>query len=163
MNKSFLTVKPFQETAGMCGPASLKMILEYYGVDKSEEELARLCGTVPDLGTSAQGITTAAQQLGFKVHTKDNSTFEGIQEWLDKKVPVIVDWFSPGVGTNAMADGHYSVVVGLDNEFIYLQDPEINGLRKIKRDAFLIVWFDFKGKYIHPNDLVIRQLIAVYK
>ena len=45
MKKILLDVKPFQETlnADMCGPASLKIVLEYYGVNKSEDELAQLC------------------------------------------------------------------------------------------------------------------------
>lgn len=64
---SFLPVQPFQETlyAGMCGPASLKMVLGYYGVEKSEAELAKLCGTDPDLGTDDIGIKRAAEGLGF--------------------------------------------------------------------------------------------------
>ena len=39
-----LKVKPFQETLhkGMCGPASLKIALDYFGVVKTEKELAAL-------------------------------------------------------------------------------------------------------------------------
>ena len=62
-----------------------------------------------------------------------------------------------------MADGHYSVVIGLDDEYIYLQDPEIGGERKIKRENFMKVWFDFTGYYLKPEELVLRQLIAIYK
>ena len=34
-----LKIKPFQETlnAGMCGPASLKILLSYYGVKKMKK------------------------------------------------------------------------------------------------------------------------------
>ena len=41
-----LKVKSFQEKLGVsyCGPASLKMVLEYYGIEKTEKELARLSG-----------------------------------------------------------------------------------------------------------------------
>lgn len=53
-----LSVKPFQETlhGGYCGPACLKMVMEYYGVDKSEEEVAEKCGRDPDLGTDAESL-----------------------------------------------------------------------------------------------------------
>ncbi|MCX6765192.1 MAG: hypothetical protein NT148_01485, partial [Candidatus Nealsonbacteria bacterium] len=61
------------------------------------------------------------------------------------------------------ADGHYSVVIGLDDKFIYLQDPEIGRMRKIKRYDFMRVWFDFKGDYIKPNELIIRQIIVIFK
>jgi ABC-type bacteriocin/lantibiotic exporter with double-glycine peptidase domain len=138
-----LPVKPFQETLhqGMCGPASLKMVFDYYGIKKSESELALLCDK-NDSGTNEQGIKKAAKSLGFTVEIKNESSLEDIQMWLDKKVPAIVDWFTRGradYDDSAVADGHYSVVVGLDEEYIYLQDPEIGGLRKIKRGDFMKV------------------------
>lgn len=56
----------------------------------------------------------------------------------------------------------YSVVVGLDDTYIHLQDPELGHLRKFTRPDFLRVWFDFPGDSLEsPNDLVLRQLIAI--
>ena len=168
MEKILLDVKPFQETldADMCGPASLKIVLEYYGVNKSEEELAGLCKVKRGLGTDDKAIKIAAEKLGFKVKIKNNSSFKDIEKWLKKEVPVIVDWFTKGrtdYGDSSTADGHYSVVMGLDDEFIYLQDPELGAMRKINRDDFMRVWFDFKGEFLKPNELIIRQIIAIYK
>ena len=164
-----LSVKSFQEAlhAGMCGPASLKMVLAYYGVERTESELAKLCGTDANLGTSDVGIKEAAEGLGFKVEIKNNSIFDDIQGWLDKKVPVIVNWFTRGrmdYPESDVPDGHLSVVVGLDDEYIYLQDPEIGKLRQIARDDFLKVWVDFAGEHINSwDEMVIRQLIAIYR
>jgi hypothetical protein len=58
MNKIILDVKPFQETlhADMCGPASLKIVLSYYGIKKSEEELVKLSNFVPGLGIDCESI-----------------------------------------------------------------------------------------------------------
>lgn len=166
--KDLLSVKPFQETLhqSMCGPATLKMVFDYYGVEKSEQEIAQLCGTTPDLGTDDQGIKKAAESAGLKVEVKNEAAFNDIQGWLDKKVPVIVNWFTRGridYPEENVPDGHYSVVVGLDDEFIYLQDPEIGKLRKINRGDFMKVWFDFKGEYIKPDELIVRQIIAICK
>ena len=168
MNEINLDLKPFQETlhAGMCGPASLKIVLDYYGLDKSEQELAELTGHTAGLGINSEGITDAAKSLGFSVEIKNESSLEEIENWLEKGVPIIVDWFTRGrhdYDDSAVADGHYSVVSGLDDEFIYLQDPEIGNERKIKRDDFLKVWFDFAGELIKPDELIIRQVIAIYK
>ena len=163
-----LNVQPFQETlhAGMCGPASLKMVLDYWGVSKTEKELAELCQTETTLGTNDAALKRAAEILGFEVEIKNNSSFDDIQEWLDKKVPVIINWFSKGrddYSASEVADGHYSVVVGLDDEHIYIQDPEIGNLRKIKKDDFLKVWFDFTEEQINSwDEMVIRQIIAIY-
>ncbi len=150
----------------MCGPASMKMVFDYYGIEKSEEEIAKLCETTEESGTNDEGIKKAAESLGFKVEIKNESTFEDMQDYLNKKMPVIVNWFTRGrsdYSNSEVADGHYSVVVGLDDRYIYLQDPEIGELREIKRNDFMKVWFDFKGECIKPNELIIRQLIAIYK
>lgn len=168
MNKILLDVKPFQETlnADMCGPASLKIVLEYYGINKSENELAELCKFKKGLGVDDKGIKSAAEKFGFKVKIKNNSSFKDIEKWLKKEVPVMVNWFTKGrtdYGDSATADGHYSVVMGLDDSFIYLQDPELGAMRKIERNNFMRVWFDFKGEYLEPNELIIRQIIAIYK
>ncbi len=167
--KNLLPVKPFQETlhGGYCGPASLKMVLDYYGIDKSEEELALACNRDSDLGTDDVSIKNAAESYGLNVEIENNSSFDDISRWLNKGVPVIVNWFTRGridYGDEEVPDGHYSVVVGLDDEYIYLQDPEIGRLRKLSRDDFLRVWFDFKSDHITSwDDMIIRQLIAVYK
>jgi len=163
-----LKIKPFQEklNCSYCGPASLKILLSYYGVSKSEKELAVMTGWDKDLGVDDKGIKKAAESLGFKVEVKNNSSFDDIAMWLEKGVPVIVDWFTRGrkdYGDSDVADGHYSVVMGLDDKYIYLQDPEIGKMRKLDREDFMTVWFDFTGKYIKPNELVIRQIIAIYK
>lgn len=169
MKTVFLNVKPFQETlnASMCGPASLKMVFEYYGIIKTEEELAKLCNVNQELGTDDKTMKKVAESLGFKVEIKNFSSFEDIKEWLDKNVPLIVDWFSPGrmdKKEEEMPDGHSSIVVGLDNEYIYLQDPETGGVRKLRREDFYRVWFDFRKNYItNWEEMVIRQIIAIYK
>ncbi len=164
-----LQIRPFQEklNAGYCGPVVLKMVLDYYGVQETEEELAQLARTSKERGTDDQAIQRVLESFGLKVTIKNKASFEDIQGWLDKEVPVIVDWFTRGRADypdSAVPDGHYSIVVGLDDNFIYLQDPEIGGLRKITRGNFMKVWFDFRGEQITSwADIILCQLIAVYK
>ena len=161
-----LSVKPFQETlgGGYCGPASLKMVLEYFGESLSEKEIAKHCRRDSELGTSDADIVRAASLYGFNAVVKNNASFADIKQWLKREVPVIVNWFTRGrsdYDDSEVPDGHYSVVVGLDGRNIYLQDPEIGKLRKIRRDDFLRVWFDFEGRYIRPDELIVRQIIAI--
>ncbi|TSC53550.1 MAG: putative fusion protein (N:peptidase-C:desuccinylase) [Parcubacteria group bacterium LiPW_39] len=135
--------------------ASLKMVLDYFGVKISEPELIKFTGATARKGTSAKGIRKAARKLGFLVRIKDRTDLADIKYWLDKKIPPIVAWFSED-------DGHYSVVAGLDKKFIYLQDPEIAGIRKMKKKDFKRVWFDFEGDFIkNKNDLILRRLIII--
>src|SRR3989338_2213166 len=139
-----LPVKSFQETlhGGYCGPASLKMVFEYYGLEKGEGGVAEACNHNTELGVFAE-----------------------IESWLKNKVPVIVNWFTPGrrdYMDSEMPDGHSSVVAGIDDEKIYLQDPEIGGIREIPRKEFLRVWFDFPGAAItKPEDIILRQIIII--
>lgn len=166
--KTMLKVKSFQENlgAGMCGPASLKIVLGYYGMEKTEKDLAKLCGAKKDLGIDDQGIKKVAENLGFKVQIKNNSSFKDIEKWLEHGVPVIVDWFTRGrmdYADSNVADGHYSVVTGLDEKCIYLQDPEIGKIRKLNREDFMTVWFDFTRKHIKADELIIRQIIAIHR
>lgn len=166
--RKLLQVKPLQETlhGGYCGPASLKIVLDYYGLQKSEKEIAKRCGRDSKLGTNDISIKRTAESYGFSAKIKDNASFADIKAWLSKGVPVIVNWFTRGrkdYGNSEVPDGHYSVVMGLDSANIYLQDPEIGAMRTIKRDDFSRVWFDFKKDRITSwKDMIIRQLIAVY-
>ena len=152
-----LNVKPFRQSSGFCGPASLKIVLEYYGIKKSEEELANLSGAKSHTGVGAKGILKAAKALGLKGFSKDFSEIKDIKEYVDKKTPVIVDWFS----TN---DGHYSVVVDIDKNNIYLQDPELGRIRKLDIETFKRVWLDFPGDFLRSkDDIIIRRMIVIYK
>jgi len=152
-----LSVRPFRQKSGFCGAASLKIVLDYYGVEKSEAELVRLSGSTVEKGVSAKGIIAAAKKLGFKAFHRDFSTISQLKQLLGKGIPVIVDWFSTD-------DGHYSVAAGIDKRNVYLQDPELGKVRKMPIEFFNRVWFDFPGRFIRSNDdVIVRRMIVVKK
>lgn len=154
-----LKLKPFRQTrSGLCGPASLKMVLDYFGVKKSEKELAKLSGATKEKGVEAENLLKAAQKLGLEGFIKDFSEIPDIKKYvLQKKIPLIVDWFSQD-------EGHYSVIVGINNKDIYLQDPEWGKIRKLKINDFKRIWFDFPGKFLKSkNDIIIRRMLVLYK
>ncbi|MFH1193038.1 MAG: cysteine peptidase family C39 domain-containing protein [Candidatus Jorgensenbacteria bacterium] len=151
-----LNVKPFQRTPGWCGPASLKMVLAYYGLKKSERELARLSGATRSQGVEAPALLRVARKLGFKAHIKDRATLADIKKLLWRGVPVIVDWFSKD-------DGHFSVVVGLTRDAIYLQDPEIKRIRRMDIKIFKRVWFDFPGDILRSkNEVILQRMLVIW-
>jgi len=150
-----LPIKPFRQRPGYCGPACLKMVLEYYGIKKTEREVARLAGTTARWGTPATGLVKAVKSFGLKGKVKDNADLSDVRKYISKKIPVIVNWFSTD-------EGHYSVVVGIDEKFIYLQDPELASVRKLDLVTFKRVWFDFHGDFIkQKSDIVLRRLVVV--
>ena len=69
--------------------------------------------------------------------------------WLRKGEPVIVD-----------LTGRYSVVSGLTESEIILEDPAI-GRKRPWRQLFISLWYDFN--YLSPRkngDLVMRHIVA---
>lgn len=168
MKENLLQIKPFQETLNesMCGPACFKMILSYWNIEKTEAECAVLLNHNTDLGVTDINFINAVKSLNLSCEIKNNSSFGDIQDYLNKKIPLIINWFTSGrsdYNDSNVPDGHYSIVVGIDDKNIYLQDPEIGKLRKISRDDFYKVWFDFSTDHITKwNDMIIRQIIAIY-
>ncbi len=151
-----IKVKPFRQKTGLCGPAVLKMVLAYYGVERTERELAELTRCDPNLGISGEVMLATVKTMGFDGYLKDDASLSDLEELVVKQqIPVIVDWFSED-------DGHYSVVVDIDSENIYLQDPEMGHVRAITRSRFYRVWFDFPGEFIqNRQDLTIRRMIVI--
>ena len=157
-----LKLKPYIQTKSNCGPTSLRIVLGYYNINKSEKYLAKLSGCTIKHGTEPEGLLKAAESLGLKGFVKYNSDIKDIRKYVvNKTVPVIVNWFSI---SPISAEGHYSVVVDINRNNIYLMDPESGSIRKIKLSEFKKLWFDFKGEFINSNDdLILRAMIVIYK
>lgn len=161
-----LKIEPFKQTDdSRCGPASIKMILSFYGLNVSEDELCDRCNWTYELGCTDFQMKEAIESYGFECIIFNDSSLENIEDWIQREIPVIVDWFSPGIDFGDIPNGHSSVVVNIDKEFIYLFDPELGGLRVIKREEFMRVWFDWREDPIIKRweDLVLRQAIVVFK
>lgn len=151
-----LQLKPFRQRIGFCGPATLKMVLHYYGIKKKEAEIAEATKATPEIGVEADQLISYAQSLGLNAYYQDNASFDDLRRLVhDQRIPVIVDWFSQD-------DGHYSAVVDIDDENIYLLDPEIGHVRAMRLGRFYRVWFDFPGDFIVTNtDVIVRRMIVI--
>ncbi len=170
----------------MCGPASLRIVLNYYGLKKSEESLKKLVKATYFKGTEPREIVKGAKKLGFKAKYKFNSSIDELKLLIKKKIPVIIGWFSPE------SSSHFSVVEGISKGIIYIADPEIGKIRKFNIKEFEKYWIDinwdklpffekwiimfnlffqiiksniFKKKYVLPthkkSNLVKREIIII--
>ena len=159
-----LAIRSFKQTRGMCGPACLNIVFAYFGRRVSQKKIAKACRSTLKSGTTGANLLRGAKKFGFAGQVSDHSNFRTIAKWLSRGVPVIVDWMStvPTRASGHMACGHYSVVFGLEKRHIVLQDPAIGCRRRVSRQAFLNVWFDFKNIFPkQADDLVIRRMIIV--
>ena len=101
-----------------CGPTSLGMIMQFYGVDKATKTLAGLCGTGTN-GTGYNEMVSVAKKFGFSgsyVATGKNVNF--LKSMTDAGKPVLVH-----VDTQGYWPGHYMVVTGVHDGRVYLNDP----------------------------------------
>jgi ABC-type bacteriocin/lantibiotic exporter with double-glycine peptidase domain len=160
-----LKTRRFRQSEARCGPAALKIVAKYFGIELPEAQLARICRTSSISGTTGINLVTTARKLGLAARIVDGANFKMIEAWLRKGVPVIVDWMSTGhreAGASRVARGHYSVVCGLTSKEIILEDPAIGRKRRLPRNAFMSVWYDFKHLFPKKtDDLIIRRMVVV--
>ncbi|HLH88856.1 MAG TPA: cysteine peptidase family C39 domain-containing protein [Xanthobacteraceae bacterium] len=159
-----LDTRDMRQSHAMCGPASLRIVLDYFGTSLPEEVIARACRSSDKTGTTGTNLVRGARRLGFSAHIVDGADFRTIERWLVRNTPVIVDWMSSIARhpvREAMPCGHYSVACGLDRAHILLQDPAIGRRRRLSRREFANLWFDFVGIRPRREDLIIRRLIVV--
>ena len=129
-------VKPLKQKKRMCGPASLEIVLRYYGKNKNQNELKKMLGSSILMGTTNSSMIEISKKLGFKVQFKTNSSIEEIRKLISNKIPPIIGWITPRGGS------HYSVVQGIDKKYIFIVDPELNKVRKFKIEDFSKRWLD---------------------
>ncbi|MFA6566339.1 MAG: cysteine peptidase family C39 domain-containing protein, partial [Candidatus Paceibacterota bacterium] len=107
-----------QETPFSCGPAALKMVLHFYGMEKTEEELIVRLRTNKHVGTLHSDMVRVAREEGFYVFENEESSIVEIEGLLKLRVPVIVHFTEPSEN-----DHHYAVVVRADDTHLVLNDP----------------------------------------
>lgn len=150
--------KPFQQRQGFCGAASLKIILHFFGINKTEKQIIKLSGSTPSKGVEAEDLVKVAKKFKLKAFIKDKAEIKDIKRYVKKKkIPVIVEWFYED-------DGHFSVVEDIEKENIYLQDPDLGHIRAMSISKFLRLWFSFPGKYMkNEYDIRLRRMVVIQK
>lgn len=162
-----INILPFKQSdSSLCGPAVIKMVLYYYGIDALEKEIAKRCNHTYDIGCNDLQMMAAIESYELATFIKNSSTLEDLEYWCKHHIPVIVDWFTPGPGGSIDEmghGGHSGVVIDIDREKVYLMDPEIGAVRAIKRDEFVRVWYDWHtDATISNTNLIKQQAIVVY-
>ena len=136
-----IAVKNYLQTAGLCGPASLKILFSYFGKDFTEAQLAQLASATQESGTEHEGMIRAVKAIGAHAFEKEGGTLEELEYFIkEEKLPVIIGWFDK--------DGdHYSVVVNITDKNIIIVDPAVNEPERwLDRETFPQILFDFVGK-----------------
>jgi len=158
-----------QSTEYSCGAASLQAVLGYWGRDIGEEDIREMLNTNEESGTYPDDILRVARALGLEADYKENMTLADLEGYVAQGIPVIVDcqaWRSVSQYNESWADtwynGHWVVVIGIDENNVTLEDPYILGDRGImSREEFEARWHNVRG--LDETDTVkqIHMAIAI--
>lgn len=142
-----------QSTPYSCGAAALQAILHFNGIEAREDELMKELRTTSAQGTHPESILRVARERGLRAELREGLGLEDLRASLQRGVPVIADIQAWTNGKPAgfswkddWEDGHYVIVLGMDSNHIYVEDPSLLGCRgTIPRQEFLERWHDYEG------------------
>lgn len=149
-----IDVSSVNQITAFCGPASLKAAMEQYGIFVSMEEIGKVVGC-DENGVEAEALVEGAKKFGLNAYFEDNVSVEKIKEMVRKDIPVIVDWFKED-------DGHYSVVIDVNDTELQIMDPETGEKVWMVWEEFVPIWFDFKiGDHDHEHPINRRAIFIL--
>lgn len=133
-----------------CGVGSAQAVLQYYGIWGYQDELARALGTSARDGTHPARLAAYLNKQGLKAAIQENMSLAELEKVVDEGNLTIIDYQayreSPNVAyATDWEDGHYSIVVGYDQDKIYIEDPSMFGsVGFLGRNELLTRWRDYE-------------------
>ncbi len=142
MPKLSLPIPHFKQAkTNTCLPASARIVLAHLGHSIDEATLERLLETKP-FGTPVRNIQRVST-FGFSVSFA-SSSLVNLRAALAEGNPVIVFVMTGNMKYWRLNVAHALVVVGIDDEKIYLNDPWFDKAPQVcSIDEFLAAWAEF--------------------
>jgi ABC-type bacteriocin/lantibiotic exporter with double-glycine peptidase domain len=139
MPSNWLNVPHYkQEFHYSCAAACVRMVLAYFSYAISEAEVRQLLNTQPH-GTKARHLT-AVGSLGFDVELVSGNLAQ-LRDLIAQGVPPIVFVDTAPLDYWTLDCAHVAVVVGIDDNVVYLNDPFFDAARQQTSVAnFLQAW-----------------------
>lgn len=123
-----------------CGPAFLKVVLDYFGIEKDISTLIKELGTTRNDGTDESSIVKLLKKYKLKFIVKENTSLDDLRGYLKDHLVVVCFWVP------FYKFSHYSIVKGVDSERIYFHDTWFDPNHSYKIDYFLRNWWDEESK-----------------
>jgi hypothetical protein len=164
-----LLTRTRQATEYSCGACALQAVLRYWGKDVDETELMRLMGTNDAVGTYPENMVRGVHALGLQAEARENLTLDEVRSVTDQGHPVIglaQVWrsasASPGSPRDEWDSGHYIVILGVDNDYVYIQDPYVRMAKAfVPRPVFEEHWHQIMGGKATGNRTIERCAVFV--
>jgi uncharacterized protein len=157
--KNFRLLKRTRQTTEYsCGASALQSVLLYWGKDVDEHELMKLMGTTEEEGTYPEKIVHAARALGFEAEARANMTLEDVEKFTAEGHPIVAlgqFWRTQSSVSSVDEDwdnGHYIVLLGVDETHVYFQDPYARMSKAfVPRKTFEAHWHQVMGGDLKRN------------
>lgn len=153
-----LKIRPVrQRDSSACGPASIKMVAEYFRLPISMAEIEKVSGYRRKGGLYNKDLEKTLQKIGFKVKSSTNATWGDLKRNNTQGKVIVVSWMFRGY------IGHFSVVDNVTDKAVYLADPENGKIIRIDKDIFLRLWLDYDPKWypVRNTDINLRWMAVV--
>ena len=121
-----------------CIPACARMVLAFFGRQPTEAELRTLMQ--PDANGTPVRRLTQLTQMGFDVDFP-STDIAGLSAYLTSGVPPIALLATAALPYWSQSCDHVAVVVGVDDSWVYLNDPYFNSTpQQVSHADFLLAW-----------------------
>lgn len=134
-----------QSTNYTCADAVVQTIFEYYGADYREMDIAKQLGSLPKEGTHVDKVEKFINKHGLETDVKEKMTINDLIKYIDKNIPVMIliqAWGEKKDYKNVWNCGHYTAVIGYDDENIYFGEPSLYTIGAIKKSELIDRWHD---------------------
>lgn len=144
-----------QATPYSCGAAAVLAVLQYWGAyDGGEGGLYAELGTTPDDGTDPRSMAKVLGERGLEASWREGMTEADLEGHLARGETVIIDiqaWAeddkTPDDYSDNWEDGHYVVLVGMDDTYLYVMDPSLSaGYGYFARSELKARWRDYEDR-----------------
>ncbi len=126
--------------SSLCGPTSLAMALDFYGINKSTINVSKETKTLSSSGawqgTCCENILAAAKKNLPGSYMKSNMSIDTLKDITASGKPVVVNVDTQGYWSK----GHYMVVTGVKDGKVYVNDPWAGGQRTYSFASFKAQW-----------------------
>ena len=149
-----LPVPLFRQATGYsCGAAAMQAVLYYWRVyDGQESALYKVLGTTPAEGTPPEKLVAGARSFGLEARMKEGTELTDLRAALAAGETVILNlqaWREDADKArpwkDLWEDGHYIVLVAMDDIQLYAMDPSVGaGYAFLPLHEFLDRWHDYE-------------------
>lgn len=159
----------YYQTFNNCGPATLAMILNYYGSNVEQKELGLKLrpyqnpeGDNDDKSVTLEELAEEAKNRGFAVYLRPNGTTQKVKHLISNDIPVVVKtWLNTDEDI-----GHFRVITGYnDAESYFWQDDSYQGPNlTFSYQNFREIWQPFNYQYViiapKERDGLVRRIFG---